>query len=255
MYCAHCGSEAPDTAAFCGKCGASLMPAPTAGPPPPLVDGQYGPGPTSAPAKPLPYDLPAIARPVVVLLWVYLASEVASTLGAVLVAGASGGMRTAAEALAGLLALAFSGVFVATGILFLIWQYRANRNCRAMGADLQIGPGWGVGAYFTPIICLYRPFHAMKEIWQASIDPVRWRDQPAPALLNTWWTLWIIASILGQMLFRMSFNEQISPEATAGVQVLSAIVDVFLCPVAVKIVRTITDNQAALISRTSADPW
>lgn len=253
MRCVHCGNESGDSDQYCGKCGASLSPSASGGPTPPLTGGQYGPG--QAGAQVARYDLAAIARPLVVMLWAYLAIEVVAALGGVLVAGATGDMRTPAEALNGLVGLVFFFVSVATGILFMIWQYRASSNCRTMGAHLQVSPGWGVGAYFTPIVCLYRPFQAMKEIWQASADPLHWREQQAPDLIKTWWALWIISCALSQLTFRMSMIEQAPAGGVAAVGILSAITDVFLCPVAIQIVRSITRMQTEPIARPETGPW
>jgi hypothetical protein len=60
-------------------------------------------------------------------------------------------------------------LFIVTGIVFLTWIHRANRNARALGAEgMRFTPGWSVGWYFVPIMSLWKPFQAMREIWQAS---------------------------------------------------------------------------------------
>src|SRR5437868_6687462 len=55
-------------------------------------------------------------------------------------------------------------VFIITGVLFLRWIHRANRNARALGAQgMRFTPGWAVGWYFIPIASLWKPYQAMKE--------------------------------------------------------------------------------------------
>ena len=84
-------------------------------------------------------------------------------------------------------------VALATTILAAIWIYRAAVNLRALGApDLTIGPGWAIGWYFIPIANWWKPYQAMKEIWQASARPQQWRDSATPPLLRMWWAMWLL---------------------------------------------------------------
>jgi hypothetical protein len=84
-------------------------------------------------------------------------------------------------------------------IAYYMWKHRAYRNLRALGArHLEFTPGWVVGYYFIPILNLFRPYLAMKEIWLKS-DPLGApkRFTPAPLQLKLWWTAWLTASFLG----------------------------------------------------------
>jgi hypothetical protein len=78
-------------------------------------------------------------------------------------------------------------------VLFCVFMARANRNARAFGSPMSITPGWAAGYFFVPVLFLWKPYQAMKEIWQGS-DP----DPKAhafsvrvPALLPWWWALYI----------------------------------------------------------------
>ena len=67
---------------------------------------------------------------------------------------------------------------------------RANRNARAFGAPLSNSPGWAAGWFFVPIAFWWKPYYAMKEIWQGSdpdpaVNPLQAR---VSALLPWWWT-------------------------------------------------------------------
>lgn len=60
-------------------------------------------------------------------------------------------------------------LYLFTVVIFGRWIVRANKNVRAFGADgLRITPGWAVGYFFVPIINLWRPYQAMKDLWRAS---------------------------------------------------------------------------------------
>jgi uncharacterized protein DUF4328 len=103
--------------------------------------------------------------------------------------------------------LAFSqlAVFLVTGVLILRWIYRARKCVDGLSAvGLRFSPGWSIGWYFIPFANLWKPFQAMNEIWKASCAPQAWSQQPTPGLLRWWWTLWLLASFLGQAVSRLS---------------------------------------------------
>jgi hypothetical protein len=95
--------------------------------------------------------------------------------------------------------------FLVSGILILKWIYRANFNAKQLGAsEMQFTPGWSIGWYFIPFASLWKPYQAMKEIWQASSNPQEWKNKPVPSLLAWWWFFWIVSNMLGNFSFRMA---------------------------------------------------
>jgi len=48
--------------------------------------------------------------------------------------------------------------YLASGVAFLVWFYRAHANLSGLGAEyLTYSPGWAVGWFFVPIFSLFRP--------------------------------------------------------------------------------------------------
>ena len=137
-------------------------------------------------------------------------------------------------------------VYVTTAVLFLRWIYFANSNARALGASgMRFSPGWSIGWYFIPVATLWKPYQAMKEIWQASADARNWLNVVVPTLLPAWWTLWLVSNFLGQASLRLSMRAN-DPEgliAAAFVSLLSNAVDIPLGLVALRLVRTIWHGQ------------
>lgn len=144
------------------------------------------------------------------------------------------------------------GLFVISGIAFLMWFHRSHRNLPALGAEnLQYSPRWATGGFFVPILHLYRPFQVMQEVWTES-DPYSVKDandfmeQPASnALVGWWWALWIIGGILGQAAFRVTMHAEsaetylVSSWLTIGSDLLS-VLDAVL---AIMLVRAIDAKQ------------
>ena len=97
-----------------------------------------------------------------------------------------------------------AAVYLPTMVLVLMWIHRANYNARGLGArGLRFSPAGSIGWYFVPILTLWRPYQAMKEIWQASLDPQNWLDRPVQWLLPIWWALWLVSMLLAQLELRL----------------------------------------------------
>jgi hypothetical protein len=115
------------------------------------------------------------------------------------------GMADLSDGLVGITALAYLPAFLVSGILSLMFIYRANLNAqRLVGEPLENSPGWAVGSYFVPFMNLFVPYFAMKEIWQASENPQYPQRVDPPGLLPAWWALWLITGFTGQVSTRLT---------------------------------------------------
>lgn len=245
---------------------AAPAPSPVRPPSPaPLSDSPYAPpmaNPLPAPVSPearsgyaFTKDPRGLTVTLKVMLWLNVGTAVLSLLSDLLqLKLASGGeiAMDAAEAndsRQAIIGLLYSGVYLATAIIFGMWIYRANLNSRGFGAGgMRFTPGWSVGCYFIPILNLFRPFQAMKEIWQVSGNPRRWEVEPAGGILTAWWTLWILCNIIGQAVFRMSMAAD-TPEklqTATSVSIFASILDIPLSIVAMKMISTIHARQVRL---------
>lgn len=138
------------------------------------------------------------------------------------------------------------GVAITTVILFVMWIYRANLNVRQLGAkNMKFTPEWSVGYYFIPFLNFWRPYQAMKEIWQASKNPATWQSVERGAILPWWWLFFIVAGMLGNASFRSSLDaNKISELLTAtGVTIASDVVSIPATIIALILVKQIYDMQ------------
>jgi len=75
-----------------------------------------------------------------------------------------------------IIVFSYLAVFIISGILILKRIYQSNQNARYLGAkDMAFTPAWSIGFYFIPIVSLWKPYQAMKEIRQASQNPNNWQ--------------------------------------------------------------------------------
>lgn len=96
-------------------------------------------------------------------------------------------------------------LIAALGSAFIIlkWIYRTNMNAQTMASGMQVSPGWGIGWFFVPVACLWKPFQGVRETWQVSANRHAWRAVPVPSLLRAWWGLWLVSNILGSLSMRL----------------------------------------------------
>ncbi len=71
---------------------------------------------------------------------------------------------------------------------------RAYANGPALGLhDPRFGKGWAIGAWFVPILNLFRPKQIANDIWRGSDSALpahasdSWYNRPTPVLLAWWW--------------------------------------------------------------------
>jgi len=123
-------------------------------------------------------------------------------------------------------------VFIVSGFLILRWIHRANYNARQLGAQsMEFTPGWSIGYYFIPVLTLWKPYQAMKEIWQASHNPSDWSFVKISPMIGIWWFLWITTNMLGQAVFRMSTGAEELPELM-NLNIVTQVSDVLAIPLA-----------------------
>lgn len=176
--------------------------------------------PAGAPAAPGFRDPTALTKSLKVLLYVSIAVDVISLLsggfefqllrdirdGRI----ASASIDAAADAndtRQQVIGIVMFLLYLVTGICFLVWIHRANSNARALGAqDMKFTPGWAVGWYFIPVANLWKPYQAMKEIWQASANPAGWQSETRGAILPIWWFLFLATNVLSNVSLRLQWR-------------------------------------------------
>lgn len=139
--------------------------------------------------------------------------------------------------------------FLVTGITFLRWTYLSNRNARLLGAsDMDFTPAWAVGWYFVPIANLWKPYQALKETFKASHPDFAedWKQAAHPEILPVWWTLWILASFVGQAVFRTTFRAETLEEliTSSSITLVSDVLDIPLGIVVVLLVSKLQTWQS-----------
>ena len=142
------------------------------------------------------------------------------------------------EVVAAIVGLIQLVLFIILGITFLRWIYRANSNLGALsGHPMSFTPGWSVGWYFIPIACLFKPYQAMKEIWERSHK----NQSVTSSILGLWWAFWLISNFLGELAFKAVWGAESATEygSSTLIYIVSDGIDVVLDIVALMLVTQI----------------
>lgn len=184
-------------------------------------------------------EITGLTRTATGLLWGYMILNAVAETGSFYTDVVSGRTQDALN-LTDLLTLANILVLLVTSVVVLRWIYRASVNAHAAAPGLTITPGWAVGWYFVPIANLWKPFQAMKEIWLGSHFGANWEGGHTSDLLNWWWGLYIIDSIIGNASWRLTNT---APQLAAELGLVDGVITIPLSLILIWIMRQIREAQ------------
>ena len=141
-----------------------------------------------------------------------------------------------------------------TIVFFGVWIYRAAANIVAAGTvGFDYTPGWAVGWFFVPIANLFKPYAAMRQIWNASRGGQGDELERAEGLLAIWWGTWVLANIASNIALRLTINPASPGELETGQQVgiFASLVSLALYPAAYRLVDRITTAQRERLTAAS----
>jgi Domain of unknown function (DUF4328) len=147
-------------------------------------------------------------------------------------------------------------LWIVTFVTYLRWIYQSNRNARYLaGNSFRFTPGWAVGWHFVPIAGLWKPYQALRELFQASHPGfgTEWSRAPYPWVVAFWWILFILSSALGQILFRVSLRAETLDDVIESSRwvLVSDLVNIPLSLCGLVLVGTLASLQSAKRARTS----
>ena len=144
---------------------------------------------------------------------------------------------TAVDGALGLLGLVMAVGMICSIVFFSMWTHRVAANAYALGGErMEISPGWAVGWYFIPFANLVKPYQALKQVWQTTFQV-----ESISSLMPTWWALWLISNLLGNISFRLTMRGM--AEASLVVDIITSVLDIGLLIVILAVIKQITGMQ------------
>lgn len=103
---------------------------------------------------------------------------------------------------------------IACAVFFIRWLRRAYANLHRLGTwILSFQEGWAAGAWFVPIMNLGRPYTIVRETWRetqhAIPGKVEAEGEKSAAIINGWWTCWLIYNIGSSIAARIGSDRDI----------------------------------------------
>jgi hypothetical protein len=195
------------------------------------------------------------AQGAIILIWsvmtiqlIYLFSNLFEYL---LLKGAANGLPITEEAAKAndfrqlVISLVFMVGYIVSVITFIQWFRRAYYNLHLLVPNLNYTEGWASGAWFVPILNLFRPFQIMKELYEKTHllliqKNINYNYKYTSKYMVIWWTLWIVIN------FADRISGQISKYATTIDDFLfstlfTLITGIFFIPLSIFTVKVIRD--------------
>ncbi|MEE4450142.1 DUF4328 domain-containing protein [Novosphingobium resinovorum] len=143
--------------------------------------------------------LSRIAR---VTIGIYLAVWLVQTLLAIwalsfVATGVYGAAMFMAAQLTGLAAAIGILAFLPSALFFLLWFHKAIANLHDAGlSGLEARAGWSVGSFFVPLVGLWVPFGAMRELWNRSHGEDEWQAKASVGDVGIWWLGFVAGTLV-----------------------------------------------------------
>jgi hypothetical protein len=140
-------------------------------------------------------------------------------------------------------------------VIFYVWFYKAYKNLPSLGGkELLFSARWIILRFFIPILGLYQPYQATKEIWKSSDPRIRESDKTVrkqmstPSLIKVWWAFWIITEVIGLFYLR-GMSTMMNVDTISGFIALNYVAIFTVIPMIISdvltffLVRKISFNQ------------
>lgn len=158
----------------------------------------------------------------------------------------------------------FGGIGLLIGLFVIIfvgrWIYRSAANAWSMGIqNISSTPKWGIFYFIIPIVCLYKPYVFMRELWacfSTEHKDAEWKELSAPAIMKIWWASYLLSGIINQTCFRISMSTENIPamiNITTAYQITS-IMAIAECILFILIINSIEKRQQTYLSKMNTKP-
>lgn len=202
------------------------------------------------------------ARIAIIMIWLVLAAEIISFFSSYLQygllksvslgSGISNSEISANDIRERIISILYAGLYFTSCITFIRWFRRAYFNLQLKTNYLSSSDNWVALSWFIPIICLYKPYQIMKEMYTKTNEILFEETNQAKGIatshLGWWWGLWIISNIIGQFVFRTTMHGDSIDSLTNGTiaSMIGNIIGIPLALITVKVIKDYADIEYLL---------
>lgn len=161
------------------------------------------------------------------------------------------------EAVIGIIMLIFMVISIVT---FIQWFRRAYFNLHLRTSKCAFTEGWAAGAWFVPILNLFRPYQIMKEMNDKTdillIKRKLDKGTDISFIIGLWWTLWILSNVISNISFRLTFNGETVVQFIQGTMfdLISTALHIPLSIVAIFVIQNYSKKEEILYNSEKMQP-
>jgi Domain of unknown function (DUF4328) len=152
-----------------------------------------------------------------------------------------------------MIGMAQFALFVACIVTFIRWLHRAYANVDAISPPYRrYDTGWAIGAWFVPILNLFRPKQIVNDVWRSGQPP----HQRPTWWLGLWWLGWLASNVIGRIAFPNLDEDATLPELrqdSINFMIADGF-DVAVLALAILTIRVTTRRQQARADAIAAEP-
>jgi hypothetical protein len=153
-----------------------------------------------------------------------------------------------ADGFVGLVVLLELALWLAIGVLTIVWTWRALKNHEWLGRyETRWTPGWGIAGWLIPFANLVIPVLIFQALWRGSdVETHRGAvERPrGSALVGWWWATWLASAVSGR--FSSTGSDTGDPRDVRDADTLGAVgsaVSVAAALLYMQVLRKITQRQ------------
>ncbi len=135
-------------------------------------------------------------------------------------------------------------VYIGSAIVFIMWFRRAYYNLKHLGLRTTHSDGWVAGAWFVPILNLFRPYQIMRELYETTDLYIRTRDENHKPnnliFVGWWWALWILTGVFDRIVNKVIEKSDNAEDLILGAN-MEIISNILMIPLAICTIKVIKD--------------
>jgi hypothetical protein len=128
---------------------------------------------------------------------------------------------------------------IASGVLYLVWFYKATQFSRHMGLPGRRSTGWAMAGWLIPVINFWFPYQSTKDLLPPGHDDLL-------PLLRRWWGLWIA---MGLSSVTILAGAAVMPAVAWAMAVLGAALAIGATVSAQQVVTAIDEAQEQYLAQ------
>lgn len=143
--------------------------------------------------------------------------------------------------------------YIISVVTFIMWFRRAYFNLHQKLDNVSFSEGWAAGAWFVPILNLFRPFQIMKELYVKTdkllkdnvIDYDKKNDLN---FVNIWWGFWVVLNFISSRETRMAFKAETIEEiiTITKLSITTSIIGIPAALLAIKVIKDYSEMERLL---------